>query len=275
MKVYIKFYFGVFLAQLFKLVGYTRNIVGISEFIRRFKTSDTLFVFAPGASVLNLSEADFRKIERVDSLSVNFFSLHPMNTSFYLAEPHDGRLNYFSEKQARKLHNKVFFKGYSTPKSFLNTLGNLRCASKNKIAMSLLKESGCYSIFDRGASQKLFSDSFSLGGNSLLYSLFLAYKTGYHSVVLCGFDMDAKYFYFEDNSPHLSRQLAEEFGLCNEKHNFVSNLDLRNKLLENLRQFQKKVHQDEKQFKIYTYKLKGPLNEIFDEFTFCVKNKKS
>jgi len=51
---------------------------------------------------------------------------------------------------------------------------------------------------------------------SILYTVFMSFKMGYKSVILCGFDMSDQYFYCKANSKIY--QIAEQCGLCLAKH---------------------------------------------------------
>ena len=267
----IKFTFGYILPYIFRIFGHSTFQVGIKNFRKNFKNADTLFILAPGSSVLKIKESEFRFIKKnFDSMAINFFSLHPFEASFYLIEPHKNELNYFQTCSNISFRERIFFKGHSTPKSLKFLISNARSAKELNYKINFLKESGTNSILPSENVSSLFSDSFSLGGSSLLYSLSLGFLVGYKQVVLCGFDMDEKYFFCNAKAPLSCQKMARSRGLCEVVHNFTTNRELQSSLLKNLSLFLDEVEAMNSSFRVFAFKSKGPLTEILDEFDLDV-----
>ncbi len=78
------------------------------------KKSDTIFIFGTGKSINDMSPADFEKIKKYDSYSVNFFNMHPFTTDIYtfecmLALPSSNQVRMQEGAQYRMLSSLQYF----------------------------------------------------------------------------------------------------------------------------------------------------------------------
>lgn len=259
MRSICKFFYSCFLARLVKLFGLSDGIVGAAQFRDELKTSDTLFLLGPGASILAYSERDFEKISKYNSVAINFFSIHNFDATFYLLEPHDPKQLYFTTKQQRYLDGKVLYKGYSSPVSFLTTLKNLVDARAHNVRLRFLKESGLHSIKETHSFVIPTGDMFELGGNSLLYMIMMAIKVGYRQVVLCGFDMDGNYFYCDPDAHRVYREKAFERQLCAVTHNLASDALGQKALVKSIKELVFIGQKRNPDFNVMVYKGRGIL----------------
>ena len=264
--VSLKYLYGFSFSYLMKRLGMVEDYVTPSQYISNFKTSDVLFVLAPGSSVNDISFEDFQHISKHDSVAVNFFSLHPFNAKLNLIEPYSPKLKYFSSKDDEVFKKNIFFKGYSSPSSFLPCVRNLIEGRKASARIFLLIDSGEYSILPNLEKDTPFPDSFNLGGSSLLYCLSFALKTNYRKVVLCGFDMDSRYFYQTVDAPSLSSENAKARGLFSITHNFADASPLQTQLIRNFINFQNEVASAGLDFEILSFKMRGKLTEYTAEY---------
>ncbi|MDB0016108.1 hypothetical protein N9E28_00980 [Alphaproteobacteria bacterium] len=240
------------------------GVFGAARFSKELKSSNILVLLAPGASVLNYSKAEFERLAEYDTVAINFFSLHDFNADYYLIEPHDQSLDFFSSKPSSKLNGKVLYKGYSSPSSFCWMVKNLFTAKTKGIDVLLMKESGCYFSEDCHGLDQHFDDCFNLGGNSLIYMIMLAIKARYQSVILCGFDMDGNYFYNDPRAAVAAVLKAKSRGLDAVQHNMVGNFELQNQVKNKIIELVKIEKQKTPDFTVSVFKGHGVLAEVLD-----------
>lgn len=267
-RIILKYAYGFLFSFLMKRVGLIEDYVTPAYYINHLKSSDVMFVLAPGSSINDISSTEFEHISQHDSISVNFFSLHPFNAKFNLIEPFPPSLKYFDSKDDENFHRNIYFKGYSSPSVFFLCLKNLIEGRRASARVFLLSDSGEYSILPSLEKETPFSNSFNLGGSSLLYCLSLALKVGYRKVVLCGFDMDSKYFYQAISAPVLSASKAKARGLFSVSHNFAASSLLQKKLIKDFIQFQNEVNSAGLDFEILSLRMTGKLSEHIPEYSF-------
>lgn len=179
---------------------------GVKHFIKHLKSSDKLFILAPGTSINNITENEFLEMSSHDSIGLNYFIFHDFVPTSYLIETHDTARGYFDYVASNSLKFSkipILYKGYNSPKKIVEFIKNLYVLSRAKLERFYLlkdayhsdnksgfEESGVYSNKRRAKDDYFYNDI-----ASLLYVLNLGYICGYKEVILCGFDMSEGYFY--------------------------------------------------------------------------------
>lgn len=209
---------------IFKIIKNDLRLIGAKKFKKQFKNSDTMFAMASGASICEYSKSDFKLISKYDSIGVNFFLLHDFEPSFYIMESHKPNIGLFD--LLHKKQNKVsaipyLYKGYGGPYSLSRAISNILCIPRTEKFFLILKdaymkgkwESAPGHLIDKAIDINR-SDFFYNYIATILFVVFMSYKVGYKNVVLCGFDMDDKYFYCSDEK---YKSEANKFNLCEER----------------------------------------------------------
>ena len=217
---YLKKSLSIFLFGLIKFIKPTSKYVGARKLKKYFKRSEMMFVLATGKSINSYSFKDFKRIGKADSVGINFFILHDFIPTFYLIEPHPNNLNYFSILSQSKFSNaSVLYKGYGSLTKLSNIVRNVNSVPGNLKNFMVAKDAyqkGVWSSVPIWLRDNILKHSHSdfLYNNtgSILYAVFMSYKMGYKSVILCGFDMSDQYFYCDANSK--LNQIAKQCGLC-------------------------------------------------------------
>ncbi|WP_428028657.1 hypothetical protein [Arcobacter sp.] len=197
-----------------------------------FKTSDTIFILAPGSSINNYSDIDFRHISKHDSIGINNFIIHEFKCSLNLLETQPKDFNYFNLiREVKKLDNTFLYKGYASlnTKKFKNFLNNIKDIPNEIKKFYFAKDAyakGYWKEIDENFKSKILnkhkSDFIYNYISSLNYAVMLSYKLGYRNIVLCGFDMDNKYFYCENKK---YETIVKKYDLCIKSSNNIINDD--------------------------------------------------
>ncbi|MDB9733870.1 hypothetical protein OAB15_03705 [Porticoccaceae bacterium] len=211
---------SILMFVLIKCVLPKAEYVGARTLKDRFKTSDSMFALATGASIGDYSEADFRLIKKSDSIGINFFILHAFRPTLYLIETHPNRLGYFRFFNSDRLNDTpILYKGYSSHKKISLAIKNAKSVPKSVKNFLVVKDGyqrGTWSslpVWKKEYMLELSSSDFLYNGTaSILYVVCMSYKLGYKNVILCGFDMSDKYFYC--NIDHSNYPFASQNGLC-------------------------------------------------------------
>lgn len=208
---------------LIKIINRNAKYVGCDWLKNSYKSSDTLFGLASGSSINKYTDHDFTYIKSHDSIAVSFFLLHEFVPTFYLTETHSTDVGWFrllcyKQKYISKV--PVIYKGYNSPKNLTNIIKNSLAMPVTTKNYFIMKDSALRGEFKeipeksiRSALDINKSDYFYNYIASIIYIVFMAYKMGYKKVVLCGFDMDDKYFYCS-NEKYKSE--ANALKLCEE-----------------------------------------------------------
>lgn len=177
------------------------------------KKSDTFFILGGGASINQLTQDQWLKIEQGDSLGINFWFVHPHKPNFMLIEGFRStdigspRYDFFYKSiqaLSRKYSDVVFFikdidlLNFDFSRFPDNIRSNARAIPKISIPGShntsvrrsigiirLLK----FSIFKKTPVSSRASISFAISLGKLL---------GYKNIVLCGVDLDNNKYFWED-----------------------------------------------------------------------------
>ena len=197
------------------------HFVGSKLFTSNYKNSNTVFVMGTGMSINEYSETDFELISKHDSIGVNFFIFHHFKPSFYFMETHKTSIGLFDtlhKKQDKVSTIPYFYRGYSSPKSLLNMISNIKSIPKTQKYFLILKDAwikGDWDSIPVHLIDKILdpkkTDFFYNYISTILFSIFFSYKVGYQKIVLCGFDMDHNYFYCTDEK---YKPEANALNLC-------------------------------------------------------------
>ena len=252
------------------------QFVGAKRFRENFKNSDTLFAMATGASISDYSKTDFEIISNHDSIGVNFFIIHDFMPSFYIMEPHKSSLGLFdilSKKQETVSGIPYLYKGYSSPCTLARLFDNIKSIPETEKAFLIMKDSwakGEWRDMPKYLIDQILdsnqSDYFYNYIASIIYIVFMAYKVGYKNIVLCGFDMDDKYFYCT-NKKYQSE--ANLLGLCNKTavNKIANDKWRRNTIIEILVFIDEKL-KTHREGRLYVYSKKMSLSRYFPEYTY-------
>jgi len=216
--------FSIFYFVLIKITNSNAKFVGCDWLMKGYKNSDTLFGLASGSSINNYTDCDFIHIQSHDSIAVSFFLIHEFVPTFYLTETHPTEVGWFGLLRYKNKYISqvpVIYKGYNSPKNLTNIIKNSLAMPKTSKNFFIMKDSALRGEFDDIPNEFLYraldgskSDYFYNYIASIIYIVFMSYKMGYKNVVLCGFDMDDKYFYCT-NEKYKSE--ANALKLCEEQ----------------------------------------------------------
>lgn len=259
---------------LISILRTNAKFLGASKLKKLCKTSDTIFILAPGSSINNYSESDFELISKSNSIGINNFVIHDFHPTVYLLETQPKDLNYFKivKKLKKQNSSSIFiYKGFSSLSNtkFKNFINNIFDMPKN-LNVFFAKDAylkGEWMNISSNIKSRVFdiekSDYIYNYISSLNYSVMLSYKLGYQNIVLCGFDMDHKYFYCEDAKYN---DFSIKYNLCNENHVNIVNND--NKKLKEILEVLNSVDRllKEKNGSLYVFKKEVKLSRFFSVY---------
>lgn len=253
-----------------KLIYSDVKLCGIKYYKKFIKSSDTLFIIGPGASLLNISESDFQHINKKDSIAINYTIAHNIEFKCNLFETHEAReKGYFKillNKNNKNQKNYFLIKGYNSPKKIFLHIKNILDFRNNKVNNILLMKDGYLSDYKKEVTTQIHyneRDDFILNHYaSILYCIDLGLMANYEKIIFCGIDMSHDYFYFHGN--YLSRELIKFLNKSSELNTHANNLEVQNFILE----YFKKIILSSN-IKIYSFKGSGPLNDILPKYNIC------
>lgn len=197
--------------------GFEKRLSGVD--LRKFKTSDTVFILGSGSTINDITESEWEHIDKHDSFGLNFWPIHDHIPTIHVFELPTGE--EFKSSYYRLLNHRS--EAYSdTPiiiKDIPRTLAHL---DRNQYPVPLINNTYLaeeiripwkdtdYEVFNRSIEwfdNRGYFDSdgrIELGLKkraSVSFLIHMAVKMGYQNIVLCGVDMDnSKYFYNERRS---------------------------------------------------------------------------
>jgi len=247
-NLYIYNILHILLTKIYYFINigkFKNKFVGSKFIIKKIKTSDTLFILAPGNSINSYTENDFKKISEKDSIGINNFIVHDFNPSLYLLETQNRELNYFKilNNKKEKFKNSTFlYKGYASLNlnKYKNMKNNLEDIANNIGTFYFAKDAYLKGNWSK-INQTFFNDFCKNDylynyRSSLDYAILLAYKCGYKNIVLCGFDMTDKYFYCENNKYF---NMAKKYNLCKNINTIHNDTNRKNKIISFLEDINK------------------------------------
>ncbi|MGY6523507.1 MAG: hypothetical protein ACXIUD_17380 [Mongoliitalea sp.] len=207
------------------LTKYNLQNVSVSK-LKRYKTSDTLFILAAGQSINNLSDSNFQEIENANSIGINGFAHHnfvPTFHSFELENQHNPiALSMFlnTSKNIIRLKEKysktaVIFRQHKIIDNelennfkIISSWGNSYWNIYDQIPGNNIEEYKLYldNFFKKGLMNK--DDFFPNRSSSLSWVISMAYQLKYRRVILCGVDLFGDHFYI--NSSSLTKEEYEK-----------------------------------------------------------------
>jgi hypothetical protein len=257
---------------LMKIIKPDIKFIGSIDLVKQKKTCDTIYILATGSSINDFSSKDLQTISEADSIGVNFFIFHSLMPTIYLIEPYITKLGYFEILKRKKYKNAtVLYKGYASPKKFFIVLKDILSIPKeinnfliakdaylkNNFKNSSLEQQRM--VLDSSKSDFLYND-----GSSLLYAIYMSYKMGYKSIVLCGFDMSDKYFYCKDKE---MRNFTDKYNLCQkERVNTIYNNKDRKFNINNTLVHMNKILQLERSGGLFVHYKSPKLSEFLPVF---------
>lgn len=171
----------------------------------RRKSSDTLFILGSGSSVLELGDAAWQQIRSHDSVGFNFWMIHDFVPDFYFLEtPRDpGNWEVMKDnllhKRAEYRETVITFKLRRELFDYAGAISELPYRFHLCFCSSLGASSACELrriLRKQSRNGVLTSGHINYTQTASVDMLILwALRMKYERVVLCGIDMDTKYFY--------------------------------------------------------------------------------
>lgn len=196
-------------------LAYVHDVNTIDKLdIKRYKTSDTIFILGSGSSINNISDKQWDLISKNDSLGLNFWIIHDFISTFYCyEEPNSSgdRKNIFYDILNKKkdllserpfiikdlLPSKISFDRIPEELKkniYLSFDFDIPAKGDDAVMMKylwVLKSLG--RLRYTGKIRCIYSITASLS-----YAVFFSLFMGYKKVVFCGIDLsDSLYFYEE------------------------------------------------------------------------------
>lgn len=180
--------------------------------IKKFKSSNTLFILGSGASINKINNDQWNVISEHDSIGFNFWFIHDFVPTYYVAEikGDERRLSAFFTNLIRKAGdycNTPFIFKYSSLllnnlHKVPNKLKRLYFASEITIPGEVDKDFyrwililNCLGFF----SERNNKGYIVYKRASLCWLLIFALNLGYQEIVLCGVDLNSTNYFFENN----------------------------------------------------------------------------
>jgi len=185
--------------------------------LRKHKTSDTLFIFGTGSTLLDLSKEQLKEVKINDSMGLNFFCLFDFVPTYYSLEISDSKLKRSNiEKNFKCLDEKS--SDYKDTPILLRdlTIIDILNGDYKKILPPKLKDNFYYvrRMNITGRNKKVFRFSLKIISllrinllscsllskrASIICAISFAHKIGYKKIVLLGVDLNnTDYFYSAD-----------------------------------------------------------------------------
>jgi hypothetical protein len=251
---------------IIKLIKNNAKLYGAKRLAKDFKSSENMFILATGDSINNYCKKDFETIKKSDSIGINFFILHNFIPKLYLIEPHENECGYFSELDQKKFKEaSIMYKGYASPRKLFKVILNIikvPSSIKNFLVMKDAYQNENFNFIPPLLREKMLnvesSDYFYNRIASIIYVVYMSYKMGYKSVVLCGFDMSDKYFYCENNK---NLKQANKYNLCNPENSHRLNKTDRKKEIIEILVFMNNRFKTERGGGVFMYSRDGILSE--------------
>lgn len=195
----------------------------LNDRILQYKKSDTIFILGSGPSINSISDEDWGKISRHDSIGFNYWLVHDFIPTYYVLQLSSNEiLNLLLEKIDNYKKIPIIIRGSDFAKNGINL---------DDVHLESLKKSDLYYINEYPISSRcsididlLFRYVEALGmfdfakicdfvpkwRGTLGLLISLSYQMGYKNIVLCGMDMqDADHFW--DYPPY--ETMKEQYNL--------------------------------------------------------------
>jgi len=206
-----------FLDRVYLIFNYKKGKNGLFS-LKKYKTSDTLFVFGTGSTLLDLTEEQLQEVRKNDSFGINFFTLFDFIPTYYSIE--------YSKSTFKKNHNKKIFQcldersdDYKNVPILLRdlTIFDMLNGKYKKLLPTKLVDNFYYirRMNIRGSNKKTFNFTLKIVSlfrinylassllskrASIICAISFAHKLGYKKIVLLGVDLNnTDYFYFSSS----------------------------------------------------------------------------
>ena len=194
----------------------------ISDFdFKKYKRSDKLFILGSGYSINNLTNEDWKKVEKADSIGLNKWVFHSFVPTYYVLET-PVRTEHFQfvkkelNKKAKLYKNVPFFIHYPHLERSLNHYKDIELDRSqifynapympNTLNTSIIKK------MLRQWNQKenkTLEDLIHYSG-SLSYIIMMGVIMGYKEIVLLGVDLNInKYFFHSDDASESAKMFLK------------------------------------------------------------------
>ena len=264
--------------------NYSIGNVSVSK-LKKYKTSDTLFVLAAGQSINNLTDENFREIAECNSIGVNGFAHHnfvPTFHSFELENQHSPTALKMFIETSRNIINLedeykktvIIFRQHKINNEELEvnvkqimSYGNSYWNVFDQVPGKTLEE---YKYYLKAFKKKgLFNkdDFFPNKSSSLSWVISMAYQLQYKKIIFCGVDLIGDHFY--NNRAPLTK---EEFEKQKNNKHLTGNLTAKYPvIIQDVIKFWNKYFFEKYNAKLYVSSKYSLLSEILSVYKF--KNK--
>ncbi len=238
----VRFYIYFFLKLTYSLIKYMVNSRlykkgGIDKHLASYnyavtKHSDTLFILGSGNSINDITKSEWDIIKSNDSMALNHWIHHDFVPTYYVHELNGDAGNYFkimNEKKAQYRDTIFILKSVSSSirnrkvirnnlrkipdeikkNNYLITEFEIPGLNKDQIHKSI-ELLDCFGLF-RARRKIIFSAQ---ARGSLISMIVLGLQMGYKNIVLCGIDLEGKYFFELEKSG----QTVEKLSLSQNHH---------------------------------------------------------
>lgn len=204
--------------------------------LKKYKSSDTLFILAAGQSINNLTDSEFAEIAKADSIGINGFANHSFVPTFHSFEL-ENQNNPIALSMFINTSNNIISKSNKYRNTAIifrpNRISNVHLENNFKIISSWgnsywniydqipgnnIQEYKLYleNFFKKGLMEK--EDFFPNKSSSLSWIVSMAYHLKYQKIIFCGVDLFGDHFY--NNNAPLSK---EEYNKQKDKIHLTGN----------------------------------------------------
>lgn len=210
-----------------------RNYLRLNEDdLKKRRRSDTVFIFGSGYSIHDISESEWRQIEKHDTMSFNWF----VRQNFIRIDFHLIREIYYDDfdpagwKSALIEYGRLIEQNKLYKDTFFVVQGEYLAINGNRmIALGLLpKGTAVFRFFNKSRSvyeppTKSLSKGLVHGSGTLISMVNLAYCLGWKKIVLVGVDLyDRRYFWLSKDETRINDQVRQ--ASHEQKHNTADRL---------------------------------------------------
>ena len=183
------------------------NYLSIAD-LKKFKSSDKIFIFGSGYSLNNISKGEYKYINNYDSLSFNqFYKQDFIDLTYYLAREVGRSKNVLQMNETLSEFQENIHRDRYKNTTFL-LQDDLTATMSLEIESRFLLPKGSriskFKTFSRKLVQppESMESGFVHYGGTLSDALCFGYQMDYKEIILCGVDMnDRRYFFLEKNQP--------------------------------------------------------------------------
>lgn len=195
----------------------------LSNEIKKYKSSDTVFILGSGPSINSMGNKDWELINNYDSIAFNYWFAHEFIPTFYVAQSlsNDNLINIFYDRycEYKKCGVPIILRGSDFSQNGIKLNSDLATRLKELDLFYLLEypiSSSCSIDIDlliKYVEALGYLEFNSIGNfvpkfrSTVCLLLTFAYQMGYKNIVLCGIDMkSSSHFWDHQNFSDVKRK---------------------------------------------------------------------